>query len=448
MSKSRPPQAGVTRKHLARAERDALYQKWIIRITIGVAVVIVALLGYGWLDTSVLQLRRPVAKVGGVEISTGQFQKAVRYTRLQTIEQAIQIQNYIGFAQAFGADEQTIGFYQQQLNSMLTQLEQPEAMGRQVIDELIDEEIIRQEAQRRGITVSQEEIDRAVEEGFGYYREGTPTPLPTFTPAPTNTPAPTATLDPSQTPTASATATGTPVPTATPTAGPSPTPRPTATPFTFEGFQTLKTEFLTDATKNSGLTDADYRALVEASLLRKKLIEAFGADISDEIVTAHVRHILVDDEAIAKGIIVQLQQGEDFAELAKIFSTDTSNKDTGGDLGTADEGAYVEEFGAVAFDPDVPLGLYPQPVKTTFGYHVIDVIERGSRTLTEAELQTKRTEVFNEWLTTQRTNLDIVEELNWQLHVPTNPTIQEVIESRPTDTPEPTTTGTPATAAP
>lgn len=85
----------------------------------------------------------------------------------------------------------------------------------------------------------------------------------------------------------------------------------------------------------------------------------------------HARQILVDDEDQAKKIIKQLDDGADFARLAKEYSTGPSAKD-GGDLGYFTKGQMVPAFEKAAF------GLKPgkyteQPVKTEFGYHIIEV---------------------------------------------------------------------------
>lgn len=469
MSKSRSPYAGATRKHLARAEREALLQKWVIAVTIGIAVLVVGLLGWGWLDQNVIQPSRPAAKVGSVEISIGQFQKAVKYQRLQMIEQLFQLNQYVQLAQAFGADAQTLQYYQQQAGSLGAQLEQPDTLGRQILDNLIDEALVRQEAAKRGITVSPEELEKELQEAFGYYVNGTPTPSPTSTLAPSLTPSPTATTDPKFTPTATFTATvettatviatATPPVTATATAtrGPTETPQPTATPYTITGFNKRKSDYIADLTRNTGFTETDLRALTEYNILRRKLQET--EEVAKTVKTARVRHILIkiEDEtkpesvaaaeAIAKDIIKQLQDGTaTFADLAKTLSTDTSNKDTGGDLGTQEEGYFVAEFGAIAFDTN-NIGLYPQPVKTQFGFHVIEVLEHGTRDLTEDEIKSKQSDQFSAWLGEQRANTELVTEYNWALYIPSRPSVQDVIDSRPTDTPEPTAVTATAAAA-
>lgn len=85
-------------------------------------------------------------------------------------------------------------------------------------------------------------------------------------------------------------------------------------------------------------------------------------------------HILVEDEAAAKKVRTELDNGKDFAELAKEYSTDASNADNGGELGYFGKGEMAEEFEKTAFGMDV--GAISEPVKTEFGYHIIKVIDK------------------------------------------------------------------------
>jgi peptidyl-prolyl cis-trans isomerase C len=91
----------------------------------------------------------------------------------------------------------------------------------------------------------------------------------------------------------------------------------------------------------------------------------------------HARHILVPDEATAKKIIAELKKGGDFAALSTQYSKDPGAAQQGGDLGFFKKGDMVPEFADVAFslkDNEVS----PTPVKTQFGWHVIQVL--GHRT--------------------------------------------------------------------
>ena len=86
------------------------------------------------------------------------------------------------------------------------------------------------------------------------------------------------------------------------------------------------------------------------------------------------RHILVDTETDALDLKKQLDGGADFEQLAKQHSRCPSGKQ-GGTLGSFARGDMVQEFDAVVFG-DLALGTVSEPVKTQFGFHLIDVQER------------------------------------------------------------------------
>ena len=88
----------------------------------------------------------------------------------------------------------------------------------------------------------------------------------------------------------------------------------------------------------------------------------------------HVRHILVKEEGQATEIIAQLGGGADFAEIAMEKSEDSGSKETGGELGWSAPQRYVKPFAdAIA---TLQKGETTQtPVKTDFGFHVIELID-------------------------------------------------------------------------
>lgn len=89
---------------------------------------------------------------------------------------------------------------------------------------------------------------------------------------------------------------------------------------------------------------------------------------------AAARHILVDTESRCQELLEELRNGGIFAELAMENSTCPSGHD-GGDLGTFSPGMMVPEFDKVVFS--APIGVPQGPVKTQFGYHVVEVTERS-----------------------------------------------------------------------
>lgn len=89
--------------------------------------------------------------------------------------------------------------------------------------------------------------------------------------------------------------------------------------------------------------------------------------------TAQARHILVDTEQECIDLMKRIADGEDFADVASAHSNCPSGK-RGGDLGKFGPGQMVPEFDTAVFSGEV--GVVQGPVKTQFGYHLLEVTER------------------------------------------------------------------------
>ena len=90
--------------------------------------------------------------------------------------------------------------------------------------------------------------------------------------------------------------------------------------------------------------------------------------------TATARHILVEDEQVCKDLKAQIENGDTtFEEAAQSYSQCPSGNE-GGNLGSFGKGAMVPEFDKVVFNDEV--GVVHGPVKTQFGYHLLEVTSR------------------------------------------------------------------------
>ena len=89
---------------------------------------------------------------------------------------------------------------------------------------------------------------------------------------------------------------------------------------------------------------------------------------------ASARHILVATEQQCSTLKTQIEGGSDFAAVAKQHSSCPSGRE-GGDLGSFSPGMMVPEFDKVVFS--APIGTVQGPVKTEFGYHLIEVTSRS-----------------------------------------------------------------------
>lgn len=140
--------------------------------------------------------------------------------------------------------------------------------------------------------------------------------------------------------------------------------------------------------KQQGVSKKDFKKSVEQFLSINKILEP-RIELTDEEIKAYfdenkasfdepeqveASHILVEDEKIAKEVKKKLDEGADFAELAKEYSTDDANKDNGGELSFFPKGKMAKEFEDKAFSMKV--GEISDPVKTDFGYHIIKVTDK------------------------------------------------------------------------
>ncbi len=91
--------------------------------------------------------------------------------------------------------------------------------------------------------------------------------------------------------------------------------------------------------------------------------------------SASARHILVDSQAQCLELKARIEAGEDFAELARQYSSCPSRAQ-GGDLGRFGPGQMVREFDQVVFS--APTNTVQGPVKTQFGYHLLEVTSRSA----------------------------------------------------------------------
>jgi parvulin-like peptidyl-prolyl isomerase len=124
------------------------------------------------------------------------------------------------------------------------------------------------------------------------------------------------------------------------------------------------------------------------------------------------RHILFnkDQRAQAEEVKGRLQNGADFAELAREFSQDPGSAENGGDLGCLGQGETVPNFEEALFNAEE--GEIVGPVETEFGYHVVevtDIRQQSTQPLSEVEGQIReqlsadiQAQEFSSWIQEQK----------------------------------------------
>jgi foldase protein PrsA len=155
--------------------------------------------------------------------------------------------------------------------------------------------------------------------------------------------------------------------------------------------------------EQTGLSDSYFARLLEDAELVSLVSQAHGP--AREAEQVHAQHILVADEETGNQVLGRLDDGQDWAALAQEYSQDTSNKDNAGDLGWFPRGMMVSAFEEVAFSLEP--GEISDLVQTDFGYHIIQVLEKGMQALDEQTYQLMLQEAFVTWLDEQRAAVQI-----------------------------------------
>lgn len=511
----------LTRKEVRLRTRDRERNRRLYLgtgIAVGLALLFVII---GLVSEFVIKPNSTLASVGEETIVTKDFWKRAKLEKGQLQSQLVQMSQ---LEEQFGGQ----GFFAQQINQLQSTLSSPFALGMQVLNKMIDEKVIAQQAAALGITVTDEEVDESLREEVAARRSAITVPQATETAEAgtvatataaaeattvastpltattaisdtglitdaagvtdttdiTDTASVTATtplsdseeLTATETITAPATVTTTPAVsetaavttgaeitaatdvtdsvvitpaavttatvgvtettgvTITPTDVPTPEPLPTSAVLTDTGYTEGLTALQEDLDLAAGMSLAEYREVVRARLLSEKVSEVIGEqEVATTEEQVHARHILLnviepaaepaatpeppaegapaptptpaprneaETIALATELRARILAGEKFEDIAAQYSEDTSNAQNGGDLGWFGRGAMVATFEEAAFA--LPIGQISEPITTSFGVHLIEVLEKDpARTLDEQTLTQKRQEAYQTWLQEQ-----------------------------------------------
>lgn len=376
-SKGTTKEAKQTKKQIAFSRKEAR-QNRIILIAVGVLIaVIVVVLGIGIVRELIIKPGQPVAIVNNVKIPTDDFQDMVNYNRYNLYLNISNLQNGIDDLRASPEDNEfLISFYEQQLGQLQSSLS---LVPQDTLDDLIDDELIRQQAEEEGLTVTPAEVEQAITEDIRQALTVAPQePL-----------------------------TGT-------------EQLPTPTPVSQEQIDEVYNSIL----DNMKLSDKSFRAIIERSLLRGKLQELLASRVPTTGLVANVQLIQTETEQNAVTAMERIEAGEDFAIVAQEVSTDTVTAEGGGNVGwvTTEQlsARYGEDLDAFVFSHEVgKLGI----VESNGMFYVVLVLERDENGPLPSDVLTQRqNSALFDWLEEHKTSPDLeIERLLEPEQIPPDP---------------------------
>jgi len=338
----------MTRRQLTRHQREVRNQR-IALIAVAMALAVAVLVPiYGYWHETFAKGGEPVAIVQGQPITTEAYARFLGFEELLVQHEAKRISD----ATAKATDDAAKTALQQQQQSLQ---QRASSLTDDSLTYLIERPFVLAEAQKRGMTASQADLDLALRQIMSGY--------PTYgilyeslTPIPEDK---------------------------------------------LESLDQAKADLKTMVGSGQFLTEDQVRDLaLTQRVLRGKLLAALSEGVPTSGQQVHARHILVDTEDAAKAARDRIAKGEDFATVAKEVSTDTGSKDKGGDLGWFAKDQMVTEFSDAAFS--LPVNEISQPVKSTYGYHIIQVLEKAdNRAYEQSYVDQLKATKYSEWVSGQ-----------------------------------------------
>ena len=362
------PASGGWRGAFSGLDREHTRERLAVVLLSAVIALCVLLVGGALVWDRVIVPHQPVARLDGRSITLQEYTDTLSYRQnvlMSEYEQAQQLAMQPTPAAGSGGDDFLRQYAQQRLSAIQNQMA---GLTTQLVDDLVGDRLIRAEAARRGISATPQEIDAELKAMIGY-QDASATPVPA------------AGATPAVTPDAAATA-------------PATAPATAAAPARRQ--QDFDTVFRNYRRATAG-TDSVVRGDAEMQILRRKLSEQLSAAVPATAEQIHARHILLPDETAAAAVQERLKSGESFEAIAAELSTDPGSKAQGGDLGWFPRGFMISAFEDAAFK--LAPGQVSDPVKTSFGVHLIRVDERSdARPLDPEQLQALQNNALPRWL--------------------------------------------------
>jgi parvulin-like peptidyl-prolyl isomerase len=156
----------------------------------------------------------------------------------------------------------------------------------------------------------------------------------------------------------------------------------------------------------NNLSLSEFKPIIYGDYLHGLVAQKLAAKVPQRQMEVRASHVLIaaNNKKLAEQVLAKAKAGENFAKLAKKYSTDKTSAAKGGDLGYFPKTAMVTPFANAAFSMKVG---QIRLVKSQFGWHIIKVTGRKKVKLTATEYSQQQQTAFNSWLDKQQTKVHV-----------------------------------------
>lgn len=373
-------QTRQTKKQIARSRKDARQNRIIMWSVIGLATLIVLILGFGLVQELLIKPNRPVAIVNENKISADLYQDLVTYYRYNQYVTIGNLQQGLQDLQSSPEENDfLISFYEQQITQMQSQLATIPDMA---LEALIEDELIREKAEEENIIVTQQEARQAIEAEL---QQALSQPQEAITG--------TETLP-----------------------GPTPVSQETVD------------EFYASYLDNIKIPQKSFEEIRRRAMLRSEVQELLASRVVTTGLVVHPQIIQTATEEEAAAALERIEAGEDFAIVAQEVSTDTLSAGEGGDLGWMAEGQVSARYGQALEDAvfGLPAGGESRVLQSDGMFYVVQILERDENgPLPDSVVSQRQSSALDEWLAERKSSPEVeIERLLSDDQIPEDPFTQ------------------------
>lgn len=360
--KDRAQPVQQTKKQIAFGRKEAR-QNRIILLSVGaVALLVVIILIVGLVSEVIIKPAKPVATVNGIKIPANDYQPLVNYRRYNAYLNLLNLQASMD---ALDPNDETTEFlrtfYEQQLGQLQMSLD---LIGDDVLEEMIEDALIRERADEAGIKVTDDEVEQTITTDL--QRAAAPPPQETIT--------------------------GT-------------EQLPTPTPVSQKDLD----EMYDASLARMQLSDKEFRTIVERGLYRTKVQELLASQVPTTGLVVQVQLIQTNTEDQVLAAQERIEIGEDFALVAQEVSTDTLSAEDGGNLGWVTTGQLSSRYGQEVEDLAFSLEAGDMAVvQSNDKWYVIKVVDRDENGPLPSEVVTfQQNNSLADWLAERKASPDV-----------------------------------------